>query len=1064
MVDLPTVNRPQVSSVEGPRTAVSPGEVAAPYAELANNLEKIGEGAQQVADTQAEAAGHAAVTRDDQGNPIISKSMLFGQASVAYNRAARYEYLTKVEPDIQNKVDQMRRDFATDPNGFKKASDEYVAGVVKNVRDPLLQGPVERMATQAASSAWRTTAETADRTTRANAFSGLQATIKGMNDQSASLARQAATQGVDLMDLPEYKDLQVNRDAAIRQLASDPRNGYGPERVAEELKASRDADMSQWLVGKTIANYQTKGNAVEAKRWIMDQMWGEGSDKYRLSPHQRDAVVTESLKGLDNISAEDRAAVAENKATVEKYIANAEATGNVDPGALNNHIGRSVALKDFKSENDLRALQANQGLNKWVKGANMQEGAAALHAINRDIIPDYASPMDVWRSIFQQETGSGANTSTSWAGAQGPGQIIPETFARFKQGNERIDNYDDNIRVSQRMIATFHQMYGGDAKRIAVAYYSGEGNVAPPGSPTPWKVNKQPINPRTGKPDPSVSEYVAQVTGRLGREIPEMTPGTPMAMQTQAAQKLFQSTAAKLREQVSGQAVKAGDAIVDTLNKGGELGPSELEDFGTAVVESGRQDLLPKVQEALDAAETAKKVAPGTQAAFKSMLEQVLASGPDPLRRRMAQQVQQDIETNNKRYATSPMSAAVVNRQVTAINQLDLARPDQVGAELKDRDNKMKYIRQQRPDVPAASPVIDGIEADVIGNQIKTGDPDTTAAFFKQAEMNLSPEVYNATMAQPGMKDALVTAANSSNPKIMVNALQTLDRLWRGNAPAFKETYGAQTFTRMMAWEGLKDAYTPEQIALRLNKADDPAEAKSRQDTADAVDKEFKDLKDQQVADKFGNWFQRNFPYLHADVSQGPNEAPQAGVLRHQYEDLVKSMRIYGVPADKASDLAVTQLQKEWGVSSLTGKLMKNRPDDPNGYYKPIGGSYEWMAQDLHDLVASVYGRQTIEAGTAGTSPNWEIEAIVPDKQTQAEIAAAAAHQTTPDGKPIVPKYQIAVTRNGMTDFLVDKNGKTRFGWDRTDAEKRYVPGFEGRQITLGKLRQALPGDAGAFP
>lgn len=115
----------------------------------------------------------------------------------------------------------------------------------------------------------------------------------------------------------------------------------------------------------------------------------------------------------------------------------------------------------------------------------------------------------IFGSIFHQESNSGQNNKTSIDGAHGPGQMLPGTFAQFAHSGESIDNPQDNINVSKRAIAKYTADYHGDSARVAVAYFSGPGNVSPPGSPNPWKVNYQDGNHKT------VSSYVSDVTNRL---------------------------------------------------------------------------------------------------------------------------------------------------------------------------------------------------------------------------------------------------------------------------------------------------------------------------------------------------------------------------------------------------------------------------------------------------------------------------------------------------------------------------------------------------------------------
>jgi hypothetical protein len=113
-------------------------------------------------------------------------------------------------------------------------------------------------------------------------------------------------------------------------------------------------------------------------------------------------------------------------------------------------------------------------------------------------------------AIHGQESGGRATSPTSVNGAQGGWQITLPTFMRYAQPGEQISNPADNEAVGRRIVADFSQKYPNDPARVAVGYFSGEGNVAPPGSPTPWIADKKDGN------GTSVSSYVSGVVGRLG--------------------------------------------------------------------------------------------------------------------------------------------------------------------------------------------------------------------------------------------------------------------------------------------------------------------------------------------------------------------------------------------------------------------------------------------------------------------------------------------------------------------------------------------------------------------
>lgn len=115
------------------------------------------------------------------------------------------------------------------------------------------------------------------------------------------------------------------------------------------------------------------------------------------------------------------------------------------------------------------------------------------------------------QAILGQESGNRDNVGTSVDNAHGPGQIIPATFRQYARPGENINDPAANRAVSARIVDDYAQKFGGDPARVAVAYFSGPGNVAPPGSPTPYKTDAKDGN------GVSTSQYVQQVMGRMGQ-------------------------------------------------------------------------------------------------------------------------------------------------------------------------------------------------------------------------------------------------------------------------------------------------------------------------------------------------------------------------------------------------------------------------------------------------------------------------------------------------------------------------------------------------------------------
>lgn len=186
--------------------------------------------------------------------------------------------------------------------------------------------------------------------------------------------------------------------------------------------------------------------------------------------------------------------------------------------------------------------------NRTIAGADYPAIAGHLRArvdqVRGHEVADYVlgrSPVNVdsvHGAIIGQESGGNPNVRTSTDNAKGPGQILDSTFARYAKPGESITNPADNLAVSKRIVADYYQKYDGDPARIAVAYFSGPGNVAPPGSPTPWKEDRKDGN------GASTSGYVAGIMKRLGGAAgPVAQPGGALPDKADAYERVLAATA-----------------------------------------------------------------------------------------------------------------------------------------------------------------------------------------------------------------------------------------------------------------------------------------------------------------------------------------------------------------------------------------------------------------------------------------------------------------------------------------------------------------------------------------
>lgn len=122
---------------------------------------------------------------------------------------------------------------------------------------------------------------------------------------------------------------------------------------------------------------------------------------------------------------------------------------------------------------------------------------------------------DVQNMIFGQESNFGqAKTDVpNYAGAIGPGQILPKTWAGLKQKGLIPTSYDinvpeHNVAGSKALVADAYNRYGGDADKVLAEYYAGPDVIKNGEIQTNWKDLK---NPKA----PNVGQYIEQAKSKL---------------------------------------------------------------------------------------------------------------------------------------------------------------------------------------------------------------------------------------------------------------------------------------------------------------------------------------------------------------------------------------------------------------------------------------------------------------------------------------------------------------------------------------------------------------------
>jgi hypothetical protein len=181
----------RVTTSEAPRSSITPGQIASPYTDMANVLDKTGEALNDIAVPLAEKAGYEAganAKAGPDGKVEQVQAPIIGPASVAFARAARFTELAKLQPEIENKLTELKLANKDDPAGFKAAADGYIQGIGPTYKDTAIRAAAMKTAQDTAGGYYRQTLVQADSTNATNALTSLKSTLSDKSNRLADLA------------------------------------------------------------------------------------------------------------------------------------------------------------------------------------------------------------------------------------------------------------------------------------------------------------------------------------------------------------------------------------------------------------------------------------------------------------------------------------------------------------------------------------------------------------------------------------------------------------------------------------------------------------------------------------------------------------------------------------------------------------------------------------------------------------------------------------------------------------------------------------------------------------
>ncbi len=749
------VNIPQQGMItaEDPTSRVSGGDVARSADFVAQGAEQLGQGLEDVAIPLAQQAGEQAVakaarsvSRDANGQIQIQTpetSFILGRAGDEYEHVVIAGAIANGQNRTTQDMNYLRVQHAGDPVAFKTAANGYIDHLRAQYGDDQIANTLVANAEQMATQHYDGLVNAKASSDVADAKSSIQAQIEASQNELGQLARQGGT------GTPEFVQKAAQLNSYYDSLQANPLFNM-PKAVVDNMRSTSNLQLTgEAIVGHMDAAFSSDG-VLGAQKDLHDSI-----DKLPgATDAQRTQLIAQGEARIQYLQGQNATEVAANKQNLDALDKAAKSGAKIPDDVYEAAIKKSRDLGDTTTAAQIQSLHQVYGFHAVTNTLSPGQASAA-QGVGAGVSLD-----QVQGAIIKQESGSNPSVGTSVDGAKGPGQITPATFAQYSNPGENINNPADNLAVNRRILKDYYTRYNGDPARVAVAYFSGPGNVAPAGSPTPYIRDAVDGNGKT------TSSYVADVTGRLSGGAQASVNGVPFTKQQMDANPFLLSTwVQKIARDQGNQETMAttlGASIERSLQNGIVPSPTVIANYaqlteGNAKFADQRQNIMSTVQgqSVADAA-----MGGGGQPFMDQAKAQ--AQGGSIYQGLVAQHAQEFFTQGQTALKNDPGGTAAAKHWVPqAPAPLDFSQPDSIASGIAARSQVVSAIAARQPG--ASLSAVFPNETDAVKTGLAMGPPQASAAFLRSVGQ-LPPDQMQATLNTPEVKNGILGMAKSGDP------------------------------------------------------------------------------------------------------------------------------------------------------------------------------------------------------------------------------------------------------------------------------------------------------------
>lgn len=1056
MVDLPSTPISGVTS-EAPRSAISPGQIAAPYQQMGDALDKIGDGLSKTAVPLAkqQAANDLLkqkITRNADGSVNVenpaSAPLLFGEAGKAYVDAVNAGTIAQHGNLISQDLTDLHQKFPTDPQGFRAASEAYFAKRSSDLTGPVGEA-IQREGAQLQTQHLNAITNAAATNDVENQKKSILAQVDDKKNTMDALARQGGT------NTPEFQEAAKTYSASLNALAGNPLFKMPQEMIDLQVKHTAALMQGEALNASLDSTFNKRNGKAEAQKVLTDHILNNPD----LEINDKNRLYTQGMARLQYLTADAKEGIDSNRKNTELLETNL-ANGKVKPEdpVVGMAINHALDIGDVESAKRIGAayltaphLRTLDTLPDAIKSEVLGvPGPAGNGPVNTSIPPEGRALLKTIGSTESANRynvrydGGGGRTFADYSdhpriaapitsgpdigktsSAAGYYQFIGSTWDQQKNklGLKDFSPANQDAAAWDLAQTTYKQKTGKD---LLTVLKSGDATDVLPSLSGQWSSLPGGRQPANGIVAPSANGGPG-FTADQARQNPFLVSAYVRAI---AADPEGRVTAAK----------QTASAINTALDKGILPSPSSAAEVYQAAqlhpdkMGNVADDIRGRLQGSVAMALPQEQ----RDAYFKSITD--AAQGQDIHQTNLAASALKQRDEQNKNMAEHPYDEGARRGWTSPAVPIDPAQPNTIASALVQRAGLSARIGQLNHTPPP--PLLDKDEMPKLQTALQ--GPNGTAV-LGQIGQGLRPDEMHTLLQEDGFRSSVTGMSRSGDPAKMNAAYSFMDTQQKQNPLEFEKQF-PDGLKDLRSWQSNLAFYPPDVAAKRLLQAYDPAQSSGLKAADEVAHKALETVSADAVVSKFSTGWGPIGTGAHAPVSDQAGVAK--GALKADYDQNYRDGFAATGDATMADKFAMEKLNLKYAVSPTNGnKIMANAPER---YYPQVGGSHDWMSQQLDEAVAKQLGVQSsggaydknlppgalygdVKPGdtfgdeTPGERRYNARRALVSDQVTDRDIAS---------GKP--PSYQVIVQDNNgrwsaLTGSTVEgPNTVQRFRFDPT--------------------------------